>query len=246
MEESQEGCAKGSEERKDFQKGAEVSVSETPLFRPIGSVPTSGAGAWFSEKRGHGTRANGSFPKEAGRLSEKSPAGHRRRTIGTTPPGSAGVPPASSPFACRSVSPRFGSRPPCRREPHGPGRSRAPGAVAGRSGSRRWARLCQDLCGRDARAPGGASSHDIVTPRAQIRRSIRAPLVIEGGPSVFGPMGATGQPQGMPLLGGGSAGWPCPSRPGLLTLPPRFTNLNSTSTTPTRPTAWLRCCPERL
>ena len=49
----------------------------------------------------------------------------------------------------------------------------------------------------------GASSHDIVTPRAQIRRSIRAPLVIEGGPSVFGPMGATGQPQGMSLLGGG-------------------------------------------
>ncbi len=31
----------------------------------------------------------------------------------------------------------------------------SPGVFAGRSGSRRWARLCQDFCGRDARAPGG-------------------------------------------------------------------------------------------
>ena len=29
------------------------------------------------------------------------------------------------------------------------------GAGAGRSGWRRWARLREDLCGRDARAPGG-------------------------------------------------------------------------------------------
>ena len=52
------------------------------------------------------------------------------------------------------------------------------GAAAGRPRWRRWARLCQDLCGRDARAPGWASSHDIVTPREHNRRSIRAPLVI--------------------------------------------------------------------
>ncbi len=32
---------------------------------------------------------------------------------------------------------------------------KSPGVFAGRSGSRRWARLCQDFCGRDARAPGG-------------------------------------------------------------------------------------------
>ena len=31
---------------------------------------------------------------------------------------------------------------------------RSPGAVAGRAGWRRRPRLCQDLCGRDARAPG--------------------------------------------------------------------------------------------
>ena len=72
------------------------------------------------------------------------------------------------------------------------------GAVAGRSKWRRWPRLCQAWCGRDARAPGKPSScgrdaraprepssHDIVTPRAQICRSILVPLVVEGGPSVF-------------------------------------------------------------
>ena len=72
------------------------------------------------------------------------------------------------------------------------------GAVAGRSKWRRWPRLCQAWCGRDARAPGKPSScgrdaraprqpssHDIVTPRAQHCRSILVPLVVEGGPCVF-------------------------------------------------------------
>ena len=61
----------------------------------------------------------------------------------------------------------------------------SPGVFAGRSGSRRWARLCQDLCGRDARAPGGTSPHDMATPRGQNCRSIPVPLVVEGGQSVF-------------------------------------------------------------
>ena len=62
------------------------------------------------------------------------------------------------------------------------------GAVAVRSGSRRWVRLYQDLCGRDARAPGGPFSHDAVTPTSQYCTSIREPLVIEGTPSVFVPI----------------------------------------------------------
>ena len=49
----------------------------------------------------------------------------------------------------------------------------------------KMARLCQALCGRDARAPRRPSSHDIVAPRAQNCRSNVAPLVVEGGPSVF-------------------------------------------------------------
>ena len=48
--------------------------------------------------RAPGSRANGSFPRGAGRLSEKSPAPpHRRDAL----PGSAGVPPASCPFGRR-------------------------------------------------------------------------------------------------------------------------------------------------
>ena len=46
----------------------------------------------------------------------------------------------------------------------------SPGPVAGRPGWRRWPRLCQDLCGRDARAPGGASSHDVVAAK-EVHRS---------------------------------------------------------------------------
>ena len=41
----------------------------------------------------------------------------------------------------------------------------SPGGSAGRTGSRRWPRLCQELCGRDARAPGMASSRDVVAAK---------------------------------------------------------------------------------
>ena len=47
----------------------------------------------------------------------------------------------------------------------------SPGAVAGRLGWRRWPRLCQDLCGRDARAPGWASSRDVVSAKEAHRSS---------------------------------------------------------------------------
>ena len=46
-------------------------------------------------------------------------------------------------------------------------------------------KLWEDLCGRDARAPGWASSHDRVTPTGQECRSILAPVVVVGGPSVL-------------------------------------------------------------
>ena len=44
------------------------------------------------------------------------------------------------------------------------------------------------LCGRDARAPGWAFSHDAATPTSQYCRSTRAPLVIEGASSLFVPI----------------------------------------------------------
>ena len=46
-------------------------------------------------------------------------------------------------------------------------------------------KLREDWCGRDARAPGWASSHDRVTPTGQKCRSILAPVVVEAGPSVL-------------------------------------------------------------
>jgi len=49
----------------------------------------------------------------------------------------------------------------------------SPGAVAGRPGWRNWPRLGRDLCGRDARAPGWASSRDVVTPIGQDQRTRR-------------------------------------------------------------------------
>ena len=113
--------------------------------------------------RGPGSRANGSFPKGAGRLSEKPPARHPPPHRRDDTPGSAGVPPACCSFGCRSVSLRCCSRPPCRREPHGPGRSRgrAPLPVDSGGGD---GRSCERICaGGTPALPGGlhpmTSSH---------------------------------------------------------------------------------------
>ena len=103
--------------------------------------------------RAPGSQANGSLPKGTGRLSEKSPAGYPPPHHRDDTPGSAGVPPACCPFGCRSVSLRCCSRPPCRREPHGPGRSRAPLPVDSGGGD---GRSCGRLCaGGTPALPGG-------------------------------------------------------------------------------------------
>ena len=88
-----------------------------------------------------------------------NPPAHRR----DAPPGSAGVPPASSPLGCRSDSLRWCSRPPCPREPHRPGRSRAlaPSPVdSGGGDGHGCARYC---AGGTPALPGGShpltSSH---------------------------------------------------------------------------------------
>ena len=117
---------------------------------------------------GPGPRAKGSFPKGAGRLSEKSPPGNAPPHHRDAPPGSAGVPPACYPVACRSVSLRCGTRPPCRRERHGLGRSRvlAPLPVDPvRGDGRGGAKTCAD--GTPA-LPGGL--HPMTS--SQQRRSI--------------------------------------------------------------------------
>ncbi len=113
-----------------------------------GSAQSRGAGARLAGKR--------EFPKgdKAG-FQRSRPPDTPHLTIGTTPPGSAGVPPACCPFGCRSVSLRCCSRPPCRREPHGPGRSRgrAPLPVDSGGGD---GRSCGRICaGGTPALPGG-------------------------------------------------------------------------------------------
>ena len=118
--------------------------------------------------RGPGLRANGSFPKGARRLSEKSPGAHPPHRINPSPggsasatppqggsdcPGSAGVPPRilclwpplsfSAMLQAATLSAGTAAARP--KERHG--------AVPGWSKWGRWPRLCQALCGRDARAP---------------------------------------------------------------------------------------------
>ena len=63
------------------------------------------------------------------------------------------------------------------------------GPVPGRSKWGRQPKLCQAWCRRDAHAPRKPSFHEIATPKGQKRRRILAPLVVEGGPSVFRSIG---------------------------------------------------------
>ena len=82
-----------------------------------GSAQSRGAGARLAGKREFPKGDRPAFREVARRIPPTSPSGRH-------PPGSAGVPPACCPFGCRSVSLRCCSRPPCRGEPQGPGRSR--------------------------------------------------------------------------------------------------------------------------
>ena len=112
-----------------------------------GSAQSRGAGARLAGKREFPKGDRPAFREVARRIPYL--------TIGTTPPGSAGVPPACCPFGCRSVSLRCCSRPPGRREPHGPGRSggRAPLPVDSGGGD---GRSCGRICaGGTPALPGG-------------------------------------------------------------------------------------------
>ena len=118
-------------------------------------------------------------PSPSGSASATSPPEERN------PPGSAGVPPAS--LFLMEVAER--QRDFARSHPVGVNRNGQtegePRPVPGRSKWWRGPRLRQALCGRDARAPRGPSSHDIVTPRGQDCRSILVLHVVEAGPAVF-------------------------------------------------------------
>ena len=131
-----------------------------------GSAQSRGAGARLAGKREF-PMGTGRFREVARRIPPTSPSG--------TPPGAR-----ARPHAVPSVAAQFPCDVAADRPAGGSKQGRAPLPVDSGGGD---GRSCS--CGRDARAPGGASSHDRVTPTGQKCRSILAP-VVEGGRSVLG------------------------------------------------------------
>ena len=106
--------------------------------------------------------------KGCGPASRRAPPRGARVMGGGTPPGSAGVPPACTAVRCRSVSLRWGSRPPFRRERHETGPSRAPVPLPvepGGEDGRGCARIC---AGGTPALPGGLHSVTSSQPRRSI------------------------------------------------------------------------------
>ena len=99
--------------------------------------------------------------------------------IRSGPPGSAGVPPACTPVAHRSVSLRCGTRPPCRRQRHGLGQSwvLAPLPLEpGGGDSRGCARPC---AGGTPALPGGLHPPTSSQPRNSIGIRVHSSFVFE-------------------------------------------------------------------
>ena len=145
-----------------MRDGSTLASARAPHDPPRGRV------------RGHGPQASGSFPKEAGRLSEKTPAGYPPTApSGRHPPGARASRPHPLPLPT--------ARSPCDAAAGHP----AGGNRIGPAEAEPW-RRCRSIrveemgeaAGRFVRAgrprSRGASSHDLVTPREQNRRSIRA------------------------------------------------------------------------
>ena len=143
-----------------FSQSASCAQAARPVnpVHPVHPCSIYSPSGWICPVAGSGRparRQTGVFQRGQVGFQRSRPPDNPHRTIGTTPPGSAGVPPACCPFGCRSVSPRCGSRSPCRREPHRPGRSRAmaplpvdPGGGDGRD--------CAKICaGGTPALPGG-------------------------------------------------------------------------------------------
>ena len=88
--------------------------------------------------------------------------------MGSGPPGSAGVPPACTPVGCRSVSLRRGTRPPCRRERHGLGRSNALAPLPVEPGGGDDRGCAKSCAGGTPALPGGLPPMTSSHPRSSI------------------------------------------------------------------------------
>ena len=149
-----------------------------PCFTLKGSAWSRGAGAGLAGKREF---SKGRARRLSREVTRRIPS---TATSGRHPPGAR----ASRPHPLPSPAARF----PCDAAAGRP----AGGNRMGPADAEPWHRCRSTRVEEMAEAvPGfvragrprsrGASSKDIVPPRLRYRRSIRAPLVVEGGPSVF-------------------------------------------------------------
>ena len=104
--------------------------------------------------------------------------------MGAGPPGSAGVPPACTPVACRSASLRWRTRPRCRQEPHGPDRSRALASLPVEPGRADGPRCARNCAGGTPALPGGLHPVTSSQPRRS-RSSLPCGLSCASFASVF-------------------------------------------------------------
>ena len=171
-------CFNGANRRKVIHPGARASRPHPFSFIEAAERQREFAGSYHA-----GGNANGQGEEELWRrcqsiqvaeMAEAAP----RHCAGGTPalPGGLHPPVSLSPggragYSCRNLSSCLSCASMCI---HVQKKYRSPGAVASRSKWRRWARLCQALCGRDARAPRGipspapvASTADTGRPRSQ-------------------------------------------------------------------------------
>ena len=103
----------------------------------------------------HASRVTGASQRVQVDFRRIRPPDTPQRTIGTAPPGARASRPHAVPSVAAQFSLRCCSRPPCRREPHGPGRSRgrAPLPVDSGGGD---GRSCGRICaGGTPALPGG-------------------------------------------------------------------------------------------
>ena len=112
-----------------------------------GSTQSRGAGARLAGKREFPKGDRPAFREVARRIPPTSPSGRHPRERGRPARMLSLGLPLSFPAMRQPVALPEGTAWARPKQNHG--------SVAGRSGSRRWARLREDLCGRDARAPGG-------------------------------------------------------------------------------------------
>ena len=123
-------------------------VHRCSIYSPSGWIrPVAGGGRPARGQTGVSQRGQAGFQRSGPRIPPTSPSGRPTRERGR--------PARICPFGCRSVSLRCCSRPPCRREPHGPGRSRglAPLPVDSGGGD---GRSCGRICaGGTPALPGG-------------------------------------------------------------------------------------------